>query len=358
MSTAGILNGIALTEAPPTATRRYKKIAEGEEVKGTRLVENKQGVEKRENNRGGQDAKKRKERNKVEQKQAVLRRLLKNKKREGITARQSTQAKGDSAIREKARRTLRGRNENKQELGRKCERFSSYGASIKKGAPKPGLVKEKDREEVRSQKPRWTHWEGECLKIALEQEIPLKIIAFVLQKSLTSVSKKIRKLGLRPLGLRRGRLKGLSYGCKGQRVFQEIRKMINLVRTYAPPSSLLKKEEEEKLAPSYRDKLSQQNCPYSLAYGLPYTFLEEKEVSFPGIEQAYDHSLYIPFCYVEKWALLKGFHRVQANLRAHGIWYWKQGKYFSQAQVLLQLNGIRLSKKLEPLHLYEEEAEG
>lgn len=51
----------------------------------------------------------------------------------------------------------------------------------------------------------------------------------------------------------------------------------------------------------------------------------------------------------------KGFHQVKNVLREQGLFYWKEGKYFSKAQLLVYVNRLRLEKKLQPLHLYEEE---
>jgi len=194
------------------------------------------------------------------------------------------------------------------------------------------------------------------LTLAFEQDIPLKTIAFVLQKSLTAVSKKITHLGLRRVTMRCARLKGRSYGMAGNpQALQDVCRMLALVKAYAPRSPHPTPSRAKKSTPL--GLLSQKNCTFSLAYALPYSLLEEQDVALPGIERGGDRSLYVPFYYVEKWALLKGFSRVQAGLRERGLCYWKQGQYFSQAQLLFQLNGIRLAKPLEPLHLHEEETQ-
>ena len=90
-------------------------------------------------------------------------------------------------------------------------------------------------------------------------------------------------------------------------------------------------------------------CPaYSFVTPLTYHCLGEKTFSPPSVKKSYDNSLYISLCYIEEWAFSKGFHSVENMLRDQGISYWKGGKYFSIAQLLIYLNGMRLEKRLEP----------
>jgi hypothetical protein len=208
-------------------------------------------------------------------------------------------------------------------------------------------------------KPRWASWEDLCLKAAFKKKIQLKIIATALQKTVTSVSKKIRALGLRQENTKPGRLKGDEYnGNWSERTSLDFENMMMILRTYAPLSSSSSKHlpvfpPEKSIKREYR--VVQKNSPYSFAPSLAYAVLEEKSISLPGISKGYDNSVSIPLCYLEQWALLKGFQEASPELKEQGLLYWRQGRYFSKAQVLVCLNGIRLLKKLKPVFLDEEE---
>jgi len=224
-----------------------------------------------------------------------------------------------------------------------------------------------------SLKPRWLSWENLCLKVAFEQKIQLKIIAAALEKSVTSVSKKIRKLGLREERSteersRPGRLKGDIYFPNWEeRIPLDFEKMAEIISQYAP----LKHSQKLQLASraccwttasaaslhtaSHLGHSHNKKPYYSLSFSAP--FLEKEAAKTFNKPLLSREPLYVSLCHIEKWALSKGFHPVKNVLRAQGLSYWKEGKYFSKAQLLVYVNGIRLEKKLQPLHLYEEETD-
>jgi len=84
-------------------------------------------------------------------------------------------------------------------------------------------------------KQRWEEWEHQCVKKAFEERIQLKIIAFALGRSLTSVSKMIRNLNLRPQAQGRGRGRGgLGSFTSHEKNLRDTRKMRLILHSYAP----------------------------------------------------------------------------------------------------------------------------
>lgn len=216
-------------------------------------------------------------------------------------------------------------------------------------------------------KPRWQQWESLCLKIAFEQRIQLKVIAAALEKSVSSVSKKIRKLGLRKENSKPGRLKGDHYASHwADRIPLDREKMVTIVSRHAP----LKHSQKMKLTlrtgcwttaappPSLQKKIPQIH-PNTTSYSYSLSLVPAKNRSFPSFNPAKlsKDPLYISLRHIEKWAFSHGFHQVKHVLQEQGLAYWKEGKYFSRAQLLVYVNGIRLEKKLQPLQLCEEEVE-
>lgn len=195
-------------------------------------------------------------------------------------------------------------------------------------------------------KPRWMSWEIHCLKRAFEQKIQLKIIASALGKSVNAISKRIQRLGLREarclLGSPQDSLS--SMGAEGIPLDSE--KMTQILLAHAPKQA------------SFARGTEQRNAAYSLTPPLSYTLMEDAEFVPPGIRRKAGEPLYISLRYVEEWALSKGFCPVKGALLSQGIAYWKDGKYFSKAQVLVQVNKTRLEKRLQPLVLCEKEIGG
>ena len=58
---------------------------------------------------------------------------------------------------------------------------------------------------------------------------------------------------------------------------------------------------------------------------------------------------------MEQWASAEGFHKTRGVLQQQGLSYWKDGVYFSQAQLLMYVNRLRFEHKLQPLALIKEE---
>jgi len=216
-------------------------------------------------------------------------------------------------------------------------------------------------------KPRWLHWENLCLKLAFEQKIQLKIIAAALGKSVSSISKKIRKLGLRGDRSTPGRLKGETYACNWEeKIPQDIKKMRDILTQYAPHQERCKLQKSFHAgwwpppAGSVKGSLPHplQKESSSLSLSSPFNnvpLLEDESFKPIGTLHIPGEPLYISLRYVEEWAIAKGFHQVKNSLQDHGICYWKEGRYFSKAQLLVYVNGLRFEKKLEPLVVVEEE---
>ncbi len=184
-------------------------------------------------------------------------------------------------------------------------------------------------------KPRWLPWQNICLTTAFKHHIQLKVIAAALNKSVTSVSKKITKLGLREE-------KSTHTLCPDweARMPQDVEKMAELVSQYAPMT--------HSTSLQWKTRAHQ--------WTLTKTHSKKRKASARHCSLPQD-PLYVSLCHIEEWALSKGFHPTKSALRNHGLAYWKDGKYFSKAQLLVYVNGLRFEQKLTPLRLYEEEME-
>ncbi|MBS0272003.1 MAG: hypothetical protein JSR85_05085 [Proteobacteria bacterium] len=221
-------------------------------------------------------------------------------------------------------------------------------------------------------KPRWKTWENKCIQKSVEQKIQLKIMALALGRTLTSVSKKIRKLGLRGATSRRGRLKGDKGDIPlGERTSFELNKMSLILQKCAP----LKASQEGQLAlkrgywtastQSIKNPSRGQSLGYIKEEKTSFSFLPTldyilKQDHIPQKEKRktnFGDPYYISFAHMEKWAASEGFLHVERNLYQRGISYWKEGRYFSKAQLLIYVNQIRFEKKLQPLAVYEDEVE-
>lgn len=209
-------------------------------------------------------------------------------------------------------------------------------------------------------KPRWLQWERHCLEAAFEQHIQLKVMAAVFHKSVSAVSKKIHAMGLRTKAAR------LKYTQDNRppyvpkdKLSHDFQLMETLVQLYGPASSFSSNASScfAKKQDAFFKGDGMQKVSYTMAKPLPYRLLEEADIPLPGVEKDYDETFYVPFSYIEKWALQKGFCRVNADLHGKGVYYWKQGSYFSKTELIVYLNGVRSLKHLAPLHLSEEDIE-
>ncbi|HUX80621.1 MAG TPA: hypothetical protein VMW10_12885 [Alphaproteobacteria bacterium] len=219
-------------------------------------------------------------------------------------------------------------------------------------------------------KERWKDWECTCIKIAFQQKIQLKVTAFALGKSVNSVSKKIKKLGLRKPTTKSGRVKGDKILCSmAERTAQDLAKMRDLLQTYAP----LKISQKARLslqggcwfsAPSLPkdlvkgeclETISQENASFSFSRPMDYFLSKDFMPEKAKREKKGKTPLYVPLHHVEKWAISEGFYQVDRNLQKRGLFFWKDGRYFSKAQLLVYVNRMRLDLRLQPLVLYEED---
>lgn len=221
-------------------------------------------------------------------------------------------------------------------------------------------------------KPRWKAWENRCIQKSVEQKIQLKIMALALGRTLTSVSKKIRKLGLRGATSRRGRLKGdtgknplkertsfeldrmgtILQKCAPLKAFQE--GQLALKRGYWSTSTQLKKNTSRGQVLGHLEK---ENASFSFLPPLDYILKHDHMPQKEKRETSFGDPYYVSFFHMDKWAASEGFRQVERSLYQHGISYWKEGQYFSKAQLLIYVNQIRFERKLQPLALYEDEVE-
>jgi len=220
-----------------------------------------------------------------------------------------------------------------------------------------------------STKVRWKDWENTCIKKAFEQKIQLKVIAASLGRTIDSVSKKIKKLELREATSKRGRLKGDKDPRAGiKRMPQDLTKMGEILKTYSPLKVSLKglfvlKNGYWVLGGAllqglergeFQGSLSQENASFSLSYPLDYILSKEPVPQKIKRKRIFGNPVYASLPHVEKWAVSEGFYKVASDLQQHGLFYWKEGQYFSKAQLLIYINRVRLDRKLQPLALYEE----
>lgn len=221
-------------------------------------------------------------------------------------------------------------------------------------------------------KPRWALWEIECIKKAFSQKVQHKVIALSLGKTVSSVSKKITKLGLRAPSRTRGRVKGSLQGLQPvDRTPHDVKTMAEILKTYAPLYCIQQGElalergywtnEQTSLREDAKKgacfgRLEQANASFS--YVEPLDFIPSKNVTSVSQEQKslpQKESLYVSLASVELWAHSEGFQKTEGALRGNGLRYWKDGCYFSNAQLLIYINRLRSDGNLQPLFFREEE---
>jgi hypothetical protein len=219
-------------------------------------------------------------------------------------------------------------------------------------------------------KVRWMDWENVCIKNAFEEKIQLRIIAAALGRTVDSVSKKIKKLNLRRATSKRGRLKGNSNPNSWiKRTSQDLENMRGILKTYAP----LKLARKGRLAlkescwvsgspfprglqkGEFLERTFQEDIPFSLLFPLDYVLSKDLAPEKIKRKKTFENPLYVSLRHVEQWAVSEGFYQVEKDLQERGLSFWKEGQYFSKAQILIYVNRIRLERKLQPLILYEKE---
>lgn len=222
-------------------------------------------------------------------------------------------------------------------------------------------------------KPRWEAWENLCIQKAYAEKIQHKIIALALGRTVSSVSKKIKHLGLRAPSKVSGRIKGTKQILsKFEKTPQDLFKMIDLLQTYAPLSCFQKGElalrggfwsssstplctEENKELRFSPMVIS--NSEFSFRKPLDYVPVKNHPPKKIVPRILSKKMAYVSLCYIENWADSKGFHKLRGELSHRGLSYWKDGTYFSQTQLLMYVNRLRFKHQLQPLSLIEEERE-
>lgn len=209
-------------------------------------------------------------------------------------------------------------------------------------------------------KPRWEAWENLCIKKSMEEKIQLKIIALALGKTLNAVSKKITYMGLRKSSSKPGRRKGkrASPTLKAS-TFTEIERMRKILSLYAPNENLKKAQQAlEKGAWVTATPLSfKENESYSLQSSPAYILIKGKIPDKVRKQKVAGNPTYITARHIENWATAEGFCLVEGNLIRQGLYCWKEGRYFSKAQILMHVNRLRLESSLQPVAIYEDVAE-
>jgi hypothetical protein len=219
-------------------------------------------------------------------------------------------------------------------------------------------------------KPRWEAWENTCIKKAFQEKIQLKIIALGLGRTLSSVNKKIRRLGLRGMRSIRGRMRGSgSQISLTEKLTLDREKMIRIIEDHGPlrisqKRKMALKEGFWSLTSSSFKNVGQKDCmgtlqkeKVSFSYLSPLDYVVAQD-SMPKKKKRfkiYGNPCYVSLKYVEAWAYKEGFEQMGKDLNHYGLSYWKKGKYFSQTQLLIYVNSLRLEKKLQPLAIYEED---
>jgi len=206
-------------------------------------------------------------------------------------------------------------------------------------------------------KPRWEVWENLCIKKSLEEKIQLKIIALALGKTLNAVSKKITHMGLRKISSKPGRRKGkrASPSLKAS-TFTEIERMRRILSLYAPRENLKKSQEalEKGAWVTATPLFLKEKEIYSLQSSPAYILIKGKIPDKLGKQKVACDPTYITARHIENWATSEGFCLVGGNLIKRGVYYWKEGRYFSKAQILMHVNRLRLENSLQPVAIYED----
>ncbi|MBY0293093.1 MAG: hypothetical protein K2W92_07400 [Alphaproteobacteria bacterium] len=102
--------------------------------------------------------------------------------------------------------------------------------------------------------------------------------------------------------------------------------------------------------------LQEKNASFTLSSPLAYNLLKENPAATTNKERGRQNPCYVSLQHVEEWAVSDGFQPLGKRLQRYGLSYWKEGNYFSKAQLLIYVNSRRLEKKLHPLVFYEEES--
>ena len=210
-------------------------------------------------------------------------------------------------------------------------------------------------------KPRWKAWENTCIEKAFQQRIQLKIIALAMERTVSSVNKKIASLGLRKCGSKPGRQKGSGSDLSiTEKEAKDREQMTQIIEAFAPLRYIQRRTmplkegcwslfAQESTSGSRKKKSTFNANPLShfnlLDDELPNVWEGGSDIREP---------VYVPLKYVEEWAEKDGFYRVDRLLDQKGLSFWKNGQYFSNAQLLIYLNHRRFEKNLHPITFNDE----
>lgn len=174
------------------------------------------------------------------------------------------------------------------------------------------------------------------------------------------MSKKITHLGLRKISSRPGRRKGkrASPSLKAS-TFTEIERMRQILSLYAPNENLKKAQHalEKGTWVTATPSSLKGNEGYSLQSSPTYILIKGKIPDKVRKEKVDADPCYITAQHIETWAVSEGFCLVGGNLIKRGLYYWKEGHYFSKAQILMHVNRLRLENSLQPVAIYEDVVE-
>lgn len=218
-------------------------------------------------------------------------------------------------------------------------------------------------------KPRWAAWENTCLQHAFAQKIHHRIMAMGLGRSVPSVNKKIQTLGLRLPSSQPGRRKGDKHILsRNEKIPLDLQKMTDILQSYAPleffkkaeralkrmllmpPESVHQHVQKTPLVP-----LQSSACGFTFVDPMDFFLINDSVPSRTGEKRHSREPAYVSLQYVERWASAKGFHKLRGRLEETGFSYWRNGAYFSKAQLLMHVNRLRYDNELQPLALLEED---
>jgi hypothetical protein len=222
-------------------------------------------------------------------------------------------------------------------------------------------------------KPRWEAWENICIQTAFTQNIQQKIMAAALGRSVWSISKKIKVLGLKsPSSLREQVKEKKPTLSRMEKRPQDLANMIKILKVYAPLQCFQKgylalrngcwtqsqltiysNENEE----ACLESIDYKDFPFSFVKPLEFTPSSEPISQEGRTKKIPGDPAYVPLHYIDQWAIAEGFHKIKGVLQHRGLSYWKDGTYFSQTQLLMHVNRLRFKYHLQPIALIEEEAE-
>lgn len=227
--------------------------------------------------------------------------------------------------------------------------------------------------ETTHEKIRWKTWENAIIVAAFGKNIHHKIIAETLNRTVSAVSHRIKRLSLRVPTHKRGRVKGQK-SCLPlhEKVEHDRQLMLELVKKLAPLE-----HREECLLPfadkswstavpnhfvisgkrKRVDKLATNKVAYQYTPPWDYILTREQRSKKPRQKKIFGDPFYVPHFHVEQWAFQNGFYQVTGALKRQGVTYWKEGKYFTLAQLLIYVNKVRYERKLQPLAIEENEEE-